>query len=82
MYIRLTGGRDRGKAVDMRREEALAMLGNGQAEEINFDDPKALESIINFDVRDAIVSINQRPLETRETPLPNFSETHKRGRRK
>lgn len=38
MFIRLTTGRDRGQAVDMRDEEAKVMLGDGRALKVDFSD--------------------------------------------
>lgn len=41
-YIRLTDGRDRGHVKEMPFDEAQAMLGNGQALPVNFNEPDPL----------------------------------------
>lgn len=41
-YIRLTDGRDRGHVKEMPFDEAQAMLGNGQAVPVNFNEPDPL----------------------------------------
>jgi hypothetical protein len=42
MYIRMTGGRDRGYVKDFPVPEAREMLALGQALPVNFDEPDAL----------------------------------------
>jgi hypothetical protein len=53
MYVRLTGGRDRGEAKEFSVEDAKAMIDKGQAVPVNFDEPDPLGKRSDFDVRDA-----------------------------
>lgn len=41
-YVRMTGGRDRGHVLDMRNEEAEAMLKDGRAVPVDFSEPNPL----------------------------------------
>jgi hypothetical protein len=52
MFIRMKSGREIGRVLDMRDEEARAMLADGRAIEVDFDDPKALETKVDFDLED------------------------------
>lgn len=52
MYIRMTSGREPGRVVDMRDEEARGMLADGRAIKVDFDDPHALEIKTGFDLQD------------------------------
>jgi hypothetical protein len=45
-YIRMLHGRDRGRAVEVEYDTANYLVAQGQAEEINFAEPGALETRI------------------------------------
>lgn len=61
MYIRQKAGRDRGKAIDMRDEEARAMIKMGSAIAVDFDVPNALDLVVDFDVHDQQTGIAEIP---------------------
>jgi hypothetical protein len=42
MYIRMTGGRDRGEVQDFSFDDAQAMLRSGQAVPVDFNEPDPL----------------------------------------
>jgi hypothetical protein len=42
MFIRIAQGRDQGEVRDVRFEEAQAMLKNGRAVKVNFDEEDAM----------------------------------------
>lgn len=42
MYVRMTGGRDRGEVKEFSVEDAQAMLRKGQAVRVNFDEADPL----------------------------------------
>lgn len=67
MYIRMTSGREPGRVLDMRDEEAHAMLGDGRAIKVDFDDPRALETKTEFDPRDQQAQVLP-PLEIKTAP--------------
>lgn len=52
MYIRMKSGREPGRVVDMRDEEAKAMLADGRAVKVDFDDPCAFETKTGFEMQD------------------------------
>jgi len=45
-YVRMLHGRDRGQAIEMEYEIANYLVAQGQAEEVNFEQPGALETRI------------------------------------
>lgn len=55
----MTGGREPGSVVDMRDEEARAMLGDGRAVKIDFDDPRAFQTKTGFELQDQQTQLAQ-----------------------
>jgi hypothetical protein len=48
MYVRMTGGRDRGEAKEFSFVDAQDLLRTGQAVPVNFNEPDPLAKIPNF----------------------------------
>jgi hypothetical protein len=61
MYVRMADGRERGQVLDMVEDVGRAMLANGQALPVDFDEPdplgarelKAIEPVSKIQVRSA-----------------------------
>jgi hypothetical protein len=49
MFIRMKEGRYRGRAVDIREEEARAMLAKGQALPVDLSIRGELDRVVDFD---------------------------------
>lgn len=55
MYIRMTGGRDRGVVKDFSFVDAQELLASGQALPVNFEEPNPLETRILADEESLLV---------------------------
>jgi hypothetical protein len=60
MYIRMTGGRDRGEVRDFNFEDAQALIKNGQAVSVNFNEADPLAKKLDFEIRDEQSQISPR----------------------
>jgi hypothetical protein len=83
MYIRMTGGRDRGEVRDFNFEDAQALIKNGHAVSVNFNEADPLAKKLDFEIRDGQSQIAPQmrvamPQRTAEAP----AVTTKNARRK
>jgi hypothetical protein len=52
MYIRMTGGRDRGEVKDFAFDDAQVLIKNGHAVSVNFNEADPLAKKSDFEIRD------------------------------
>lgn len=52
MYIRMTGGRDRGEVKDFAFDDAQVLIKNGHAVSVNFNEADPLAKKNDFEIRD------------------------------
>lgn len=85
MYIRMTGGRDRGEVRDFNFEDAQVMLSKGQAVLVNFNDADPLAKKNDFEIRDEQSQIApqlQVAIPQRSADAPALVANAQKSRRK